>query len=85
MWLCVAIACTFIAGFLLACLAGDGSAPAPAYDPGLQEPVAPRRGWLIVARPRQRYEFPVDNEPDALREYFKLKGDPVKIIESRPL
>ncbi len=84
-WLLMAIVSIFIAGFVSGCLAGDGSTPAPAPDVRLQEPAAPSRQWLIVARPRQRYLFPVDNESDALREYFKVKGDPAKIIESRLL
>lgn len=84
-WLLMAIVLIFIAGFVSGCLAGDGSTPAPVPERRLQEPAARPRRWLIVARPKQRYEFDVDNETDALKEFFKKKGDPAKIIESRAL
>jgi hypothetical protein len=84
-WLTIAWASTVAAGFFSGVGVGRGHVPAPDPEPVLQEPVARASRWLIVARPKQRYEFNVDNETDALREFFKQKGDPAKIIESRPL
>jgi hypothetical protein len=86
-WLLLAFVAAIVAAFLAGCLATAGNMPAPPPPDILQEPPAPRKGWVIVTgrgKSAKTWNFPVDNEGVAIGLFTQKGGNLAAITDSRP-